>query len=74
MSVRGALILKGAAVAGLLLLGVIFASDAAARARCSYSGAPQSLLTVTMDRDALGESRRVASLGTRESHARRPGT
>jgi hypothetical protein len=42
MSVRGALMLmlKGAAVAGLLLLGASFAPAAEARMRCSYSGPP----------------------------------
>ena len=64
MSVRGALVLKGAAVAGLLLLGAIFASDAEARVRCSYSGPPQNLLTVTMDRVALGQITRTGPITT----------
>jgi Ca2+-binding RTX toxin-like protein len=53
--VRGAVISKGAAVAVLLLLGASFAPSAAARMRCSLSGAPQNLLTVTADRGALGQ-------------------
>ena len=64
MSVRDALILKGAAVAGLLLLGAIFASDAAARVRCSYSGPPQNRLTVTMDGLALGQITRTGPITT----------
>jgi hypothetical protein len=52
MSVRPASVLKGAATAGLLLLGVSFAPVAEARIRCSYSGPPQNLLTVTADRGA----------------------
>lgn len=64
MSVRRALISGGAAVAGLLLLGVIFAPAADARVRCSFSGPPQNLLTVTMDRDALGEITRSGPITT----------
>jgi Ca2+-binding RTX toxin-like protein len=55
MSVRRAPLLTGVAVAGLLLLGASFAPDAEARMRCSYSGPPQNLLTVTADRDAFAE-------------------
>ena len=50
-----------AAVAGLLFLSVSFASDAQARMRCSYAGAPTNLLTVTADQDALGEIYRRGS-------------
>ena len=64
MSVRRALISRSAAVASLLLLGVIFASDATARVRCSYSGPPQNLLTVPMDRFALGEITRSGPITT----------
>jgi RTX calcium-binding nonapeptide repeat (4 copies) len=57
-------VLKGAAIAGLLLLGVSFAPIAEARMRCSYSGAPQNLLAVTADRDALGEITRPGPITT----------
>jgi hypothetical protein len=43
------------AVAGLFLFGASFASEAEARARCSYSGAPQNLLSVTAERGAYAE-------------------
>jgi hypothetical protein len=46
--------LNCAAVASLILLGVSFTPTAAARTRCSYSGAPRHLLTVTADMGALG--------------------
>jgi hypothetical protein len=55
MSLRGPPMFMGAVVAVLLMFGVSFAPDAAARMRCSFSGAPQNLLTVTADRGALGE-------------------
>jgi Ca2+-binding RTX toxin-like protein len=55
MRLRRAPVLKGAAVASLLLVGASFAPAAEARMRCSYSGPPQNLLTVTADRGALGE-------------------
>jgi Ca2+-binding RTX toxin-like protein len=35
------------------LIGMCFAAPASARTRCSYSGAPENLLTVTADRGAL---------------------
>jgi hypothetical protein len=40
-------VLKSAAAAGLLLLGLSFVPDAQALTRCAYSGAPTNLLTVT---------------------------
>jgi RTX calcium-binding nonapeptide repeat (4 copies) len=49
-------------VAGLLLLGLSFAPDATARMRCSYSGPPQNLLTVTADRGSLGEVTRSGAV------------
>jgi Ca2+-binding RTX toxin-like protein len=55
MRVRRARLFTGAAVASLLLLALSFAPDAGARMRCSYSGPPQDVLTVTADREALGE-------------------
>jgi hypothetical protein len=55
ISLRPAPVLKGAAIAGFLLLGLSFTPNAAARMRCSYSGAPENLLTVTADREASGE-------------------
>src|SRR5215217_5901684 len=64
MSVRGALMLKGVAIAGLLLLGMSFAPDAAARMRCSYSGAPENQLTVRADRDEFGEITRAGEITT----------
>jgi hypothetical protein len=51
----GALMLKGPAVAGFVLLALSFVPGASARMRCSYSGAPENLLTVTADRGAFGE-------------------
>jgi Ca2+-binding RTX toxin-like protein len=72
MRLRRAPVLKGAAVAGLLLLGASLAPAAEARMRCSYSGPPQNLLTVTADREALGEiMRRGEEIVVRES-GRRP--
>jgi RTX calcium-binding nonapeptide repeat (4 copies) len=71
VSVRGVLMLKAAAVAGLLMLGASFAPAASARMRCSYSGAPQNQLTVTADRGALGEiTRRGQEIVVREFLAR----
>ncbi len=64
MGVRRAPLLTGVAVAGLLLLGTSFASDATARVRCSLGGPPQNLLTVTMDRDALGQITRSGPITT----------
>jgi hypothetical protein len=55
---------KGAAVAGLLLLGATFAPDATARVRCSFSGPPENLLTAAMERDALGEITRSGPITT----------
>lgn len=45
--------LEAAAVASFVLLAL--SPVAAARMRCSYSGAPENLLSVTADRDAFGE-------------------
>src|SRR5918995_5262983 len=64
MRLRRAPVLKGAAVAGVFLLGGSFTPDAAARMRCSYSGAPENLLTVTTDRDSLGEVTRSGEVTT----------
>lgn len=62
LSMRGgALLLKGAAVASFTLLAL--SPNASARMRCSYSGAPQNLLTVTADRAALGEIVGAQGLG-----------
>lgn len=47
--------LKGPAVAAFVLFALSSVPDASARMRCSYSGAPENLLTVTADRGALGE-------------------
>jgi RTX calcium-binding nonapeptide repeat (4 copies) len=55
MTVRPASVLKRAALAGLLLLGVSFTPNAAARTRCSHSGPPRNLLTVTVDMRASGQ-------------------
>ena len=72
MSICRALMLNGAAVASFVLLGVSFTPTAAARMRCSYSEAPRHLLTVTADRDALGEiTRRGRRIVVREFLERR---
>jgi Ca2+-binding RTX toxin-like protein len=49
---------KCAAVLGVALIGVSFAAPASARTRCSYSGPPDNVLTVTADQGALTEIRR----------------
>ena len=54
--VRGARMLKGAVVASFVLLTL--GSDSEARTRCSYSGAPENLLTVRTTGDATGEIER----------------
>jgi Ca2+-binding RTX toxin-like protein len=54
----------------LLWLGCV--GDAGARTRCSYSGAPANLLTVTSDRRALSEvARRGEEIIVRESFGQR---
>jgi RTX calcium-binding nonapeptide repeat (4 copies) len=55
LSVGHALVLTGAAAAGLLLMGLSFARDAEARTRCSYEGPPSNVLTVTVTGDALAQ-------------------
>jgi RTX calcium-binding nonapeptide repeat (4 copies) len=50
---RRARMLIGAALASFVLLAL--SPNSGARTRCSFSGSPQNLLTVTADREALGE-------------------
>jgi hypothetical protein len=65
-------VLKGASIAGLVLLGISFAPTTEARMRCSYSGPPENLLTVTADRDASGEiTRSGPEIAVREFLGRR---
>jgi hypothetical protein len=61
MSVRRALMLEAAAVASFVLLALSSVADASARVRCSYSGPPQNLLTVTADRS--GDSPEITRRG-----------
>jgi hypothetical protein len=69
MSKRGALLLRGAAVASFTLLAL--SADASARMRCSYSCPPENLLTVTADRDASGEiTRSGLEIAVREFRGR----
>lgn len=51
--------LRKAATAGLFLLGLSVVPDAQARTRCSYTGAPMNLLTVTSTGDAEAEIERL---------------
>jgi hypothetical protein len=53
--VRRGLVLAGVASISLVLVGVCSAPPAVARTRCSYSGPPANVLTVTADRGALTE-------------------
>jgi hypothetical protein len=62
MSICGALILRGLAVASFLLF--VLSADAEARMRCSYSGAPENRLTVMADRVALGQITRPGPITT----------
>jgi hypothetical protein len=67
MRVRRVSVFKGAAIAGLLLLGLSFTPNAAARMRCSYTGPPENVLAVTADMDALGQiTRRGQEIVVRE--------
>jgi hypothetical protein len=62
MSVRSARMFEGAALAGFVLLALSAVPDASARMRCSCGGAPDNQLTVTADRDALGELTRAGEI------------